>query len=61
MAPQYFENLVARERAIIDSDFYAEIAEDLKDVEVQRALQIDPDSEIKWQDQQSTDIDLEFV
>ncbi len=61
MAPQYFENLVAREQAIIDSDFYAEIAEDLKDVEVQRALQIDPDSEIKWQDQQSTDIDLEFV
>jgi len=58
---QEFEGMMAREQAIIESDYYGEMAEDLKDAEVQKALQIDPESEGRWQKQQDEDIDLDFA
>ena len=58
MAPQQFENLMAREQAIIQADYYAEMTEDLKEPEVQQALQIDPVSETRWQARQDEDIDF---
>ena len=56
-----FENVNAKDQAIIEADlleeFYREMQEDLEDNRVQEALDITPERETYWQEQQ----DLEFA